>query len=70
MDTVFNQPNRWCVSTGRLNRLESQLVSFLEGESGPTPTYRKEPPTLIIPLNNVSEGERTRMSRPNRGRSL
>ena len=51
MDTILNQPNRRRVSTDRPNRIDSQLISSLEGESGPTPAG-KTPPTL----NQVLEG--------------
>ena len=38
VDTTLNQPNRRHVSTNRLNRVDRQLVSSLEGESDPTST--------------------------------
>ena len=37
VNTVLNQPNRHCVSTDRLHRIDSQLVSSLGGEFNPTP---------------------------------
>ena len=57
--TIPSQPYRRRVSTDRINCEDSQLAaSSLDGESGPTPR-RKDTP-LLIPRNQVSEGEGTR----------
>ena len=57
VDSIFNQANRRRVSTDRLNRADSQLVSSLESESGPTPAGKTLP--TLIPQNRVSEGKGT-----------
>ena len=45
MDTILNQPNRRRVSTDWLNRVDSQQLPFLEGESYPTHTCMPERPS-------------------------
>ena len=42
VDTILNQPNCRRVSTDRLNRVNNQLVSSLEGESGLTPAVKSQ----------------------------
>ena len=37
LNTILNQPYRRRVSADGLNRKDSKLAAFIEGESGPTP---------------------------------
>ena len=48
VNTILNQPNRHCVTTDRLNRVDSQLVASFEGVSSRCPT--------LTPQHQVSEG--------------
>ena len=57
MNTTLNQLNRRRVSIHRLNREDTQLVAILENLLQ-SYTSRKDPP-LLIPQNQVSEGEGT-----------
>ena len=49
MDTILNKPYRHRVATDRLNRVYSQLVSFLEGKSGLTPAGKTTLPRIHAP---------------------
>ena len=55
VNTILNQPNCRRVSTARLNRDDSQLVAYLEGEASPVPAGK----TLVHSQKQVSEGEGT-----------
>ena len=55
VDTILNQPNRRRVSTGRLNRVDSQLVASPEGEFGPTLAGKTLPHSY--PKNSRLRGE-------------
>ena len=60
-NTILSQPYCRRVSADRPNRESNQLTASLEDEPGPTPRW-KDPP-ILIPRNQVSEGEDTSIIR-------
>ena len=61
MNAIFDHPNPRHVSTDRLNREDSQLVTSLEIDSIPAPAGKTLPPQ-----NQVLEGESTRLRKTGR----
>ena len=55
MTPILRQPNHRRVATDRLSRVDSQLVSLIEGESDPI--LAKDPSTRIPPKKVCFEGK-------------